>query len=313
VTAEIAVVIPSRRGPRLAFALESLADQSLSPERFEVIVVRDPLSAGGEPVPPDSLRLRWLTVDEPCGPTVKRNVGWRAAGAPLVAFTDDECRPARDWLERLVAASDGANRFLQGRTAPDPEEAHLLHGLARSQTIVGPSEWFQCANIAYPRELLERLGGFDEVFTFGSEDTDLGLRALAAGAERVYLDDAVVWHAVIPRTLGAALREAGRWPSQSLVLRRHPGQRRAIYGRYFYKRSHALLLLAAAGGLLARRRPIVGLALALPYLDENLALRQPAPKRLLRRLVALPARVAIDVVETASTARAAASHRVLVL
>ena len=57
-----------------------------------------------------------------------------------------------------------------------------------------PSGWYETCNIAYPRELLERLGGFDAAFAgndrgdypVGGEDTDLGLRARAAGAELVF-------------------------------------------------------------------------------------------------------------------------------
>ena len=37
------------------------------------------------------------------GPAAQRNHGWRAGGAPLVAFTDDDCRPAPGWLEALLA------------------------------------------------------------------------------------------------------------------------------------------------------------------------------------------------------------------
>ena len=37
--------------------------------------------------------------------------------------------------------------------------------------------------MAYPRALLERLGGFDEAYDFGGEDTDLAWRAIEAGAE----------------------------------------------------------------------------------------------------------------------------------
>ena len=43
--------------------------------------------------------------------------------------------------------------------------------------------WFETCNIVYEAELLERLDGFDEAFAEAlGEDTDLGWRALAAGA-----------------------------------------------------------------------------------------------------------------------------------
>ena len=128
---DIAVVIPTRRREtRLAFALEALAEQSLDASRFEVIVVRDGDAAAPFAEPPDGLRVRFCTRPGVAGPTAKRNVGWRSTTAPLVAFTDDDCRPHPAWLESLLAAADGADAFLQGRTEPDPDESHLLHGFA---------------------------------------------------------------------------------------------------------------------------------------------------------------------------------------
>ena len=131
--------------------------------------------------------------------------------APLVAFTDDDCRAAPGWLEALLAAGDRPGSFLQGRTAPDPDERQLLHGLARSIDVPAPSGWFETCNMAYPRELLERLGGFDEAYDFGGEDTDLAWRAIEAGAEPRFVEGALVWHAVSSRTFPRALAEATRW------------------------------------------------------------------------------------------------------
>ena len=177
------MVIPTaRRETRLAFALEALASQTLAPERFEVVVVRadDP---GPTTDAPDGLNVTFLSAPPGAGAAAGRNIGWRAAAAPLVAFTDDDCRPAPEWLERLLdAAGEDGERILQGRTEPDPDERVRLHGLATTQTIVGPTPWYQTCNIAYPRALLERLDGFDERFD-GGEDADLGLRAVEGGAQ----------------------------------------------------------------------------------------------------------------------------------
>src|SRR5687767_13784927 len=123
-TPDVAVVIPTaRRETRLAFALDALARQTLPADRFEVVVVR-----GDEPGPtvtaPAGLPVRFMSVARDAGPAAKRNLGWRATSAPLVAFTDDDCRPAPDWLERMVeaAGSEAGDFILQGRTEPDRSE-----------------------------------------------------------------------------------------------------------------------------------------------------------------------------------------------
>jgi GT2 family glycosyltransferase len=319
---EVAVVIPTaRRETRLAFALDALARQTLPRERFEVIVVRAEAD-GGRTTPPDGLPVRFLTAAADSGPAEKRNAGWREATAPLVAFTDDDCRPAPDWLERIAEAAARAPRdfILQGRTEPDPDEMRRLHGLAVSQRIPRPSGWYETCNIAYPRELLERLGGFDAAFAgndrgdypVGGEDTDLGLRARAAGAELVFEPAALVRHAVHSRHLGRALRDTRRWRSVPLVLARHPQQRAALQAGVFGRRAHWALLLAALA-LPLRRRPVLASAVAAPYVEHHLRGYPRTPRGMARGLLDLPPRALVDAAEVAVTAAAAVRHRVPVL
>ena len=103
----ISVAVASHDRPlRLRWLLNALEEQTLAD--FEVIVAHDsgpeteellrthPLASDG--------RLRHLSFRPGPGPAEKRNAAWMAARAPLIAFTDDDCRPPADWLERLAAA-----------------------------------------------------------------------------------------------------------------------------------------------------------------------------------------------------------------
>ena len=133
------------------------------------------------------------------GPARARNDGWRLAAAPLVAFIDDDCEATPTWLERLSAAASAApGAVVQGRTRPNPRELEAAGPFSVTRDVDGSgARWFETCNIAYPREVLERLEGFDESFPEPlGEDTDLGWRALGAGGRRVFVDDAVVDHAV---------------------------------------------------------------------------------------------------------------------
>lgn len=309
---EIAVVIPThRRETRLAFALEALAAQTLSPSRFEVIVVRSPATTSAPlATAPGALPVRFL--DAPvAGPAAQRNLGWRASQAPLVAFTDDDCRPAPDWLEQLVAASEDEDTMLQGRTEPDPDEEHLYWGYARSWRITEENGWYATCNMAYPRALLERVGGFDERFPAAwGEDTDLGLRALEAGARQRYVDEALTWHAVLPRSLPAALREARRRDATVMVVARHPEHRSELHWRYFAHARHARLTLALVGlGLFRRRRSAAALAAA-PYLLGNIDWNHLAPLGLARQVAHLPSQLCLDLLEMAVIVRASIRERV---
>jgi GT2 family glycosyltransferase len=312
---EVSVVVPTRfRETRLAFLLDALAVQTLAPERFEVIVVRaDDALAGPLTVAPAGLAVRFL--ESPRGAAGQRNAGWRAAGAPLIAFTDDDCRPAPDWLERLLAATDGADSFIQGRTEPDPDEWRRLRGFARTIDVTAFDVWAPTCNMAYPRELLERVGGFDERFVEAwGEDTDLALRARAAGARQVYEDRARVWHAVHPRTLAVALREGTARNTIPIVVARHPRLREALHFRVFLLMSHALLALGIVGLLLAGRRPYLGSAAFIPYVRHHLHGSGLGPVGLLRWLAfSAPRSALIDATEMAASAAASARHRSLVL
>jgi GT2 family glycosyltransferase len=315
---EIAVVIPTtRRETRLAFALDALAEQTLPSGTFEVVVVRGE-HPGGRTTPPEGLPVQVID-HQSAGPAELRNIGWRAATAPLIAFTDDDCRPAPDWLERMLAAARGRKDrfFIQGRTAPDPDEAHLIYGLARTQLIPAASGWYETCNMLYPRVLLDRLGGFDEGFKGGrggpqgGEDTDLGLRALRDGAEFEFAETALVHHAVHQRHAWQAVRDAHRWQTIAYLLERYPEQRRELHHKIFWKPRHERFLLAAAG--IATRRPAVAAAAALPYVRHHMRAYDSTPRGAARAMLDLPARVAADTAEVAVTLAAAARKRVLVL
>jgi hypothetical protein len=293
---EVSVVVASVRPTRLAFLLEALERQTLDRARYEVVVERD-------------------HAERPAGPAVLRNRGVGVAQAPLLAFTDDDCRPASDWLERLVerAAHADGDFILQGRTEPDPDERQRLYGLARSQSIVGPSPWFEACNILYPRELFERLGGFDERFDGGGEDADLGLRAVAAGARPVYVDEARVWHAVHSRHVWQAVREEGRWHTIPLVLASHPRQREALELGIFWKAGHPRVLLAAAGLVAAARGRGIGLAATLPYMHQHVRSYSKTPRGMLRAALDAPARALVDLAGVAVTVRSAIRHRAAII
>jgi glycosyltransferase involved in cell wall biosynthesis len=298
----ITVVIPTmgRRPERLAAALGALAVHDLSPEDLEVIVACDP-GARVPPAPP-SLALRVVEAAAPTNAAAKRNLAWRAARAPLIAFTDDDCRPAPGWGAALLAASArSARAFVQGRTEPDPKEQSQLWGLAHTQRIVRDSPWHETCNIAYPRTLLEQLGGFDEGYgPLGGEDTDLGHRALESGAPKLYEEAALVWHAVEQRNFRQAIREAFRTRDQPQVLARFPHLRRELVLGVFYRRGHGRLLLALAGAL--TRRPLLGALAAIPYIELHLRHYRLSPLSVVRAGTHLPVRALADAAEIAVVA-----------
>ena len=306
------VVATHDRPALIAALLDSLARQTLARERFEVVVVDD---ASPEPVRPgdglDGLRVRVVRHDEPRGPAAARNTGWRAAAAPLIAFTDDDCAAAPGWLEAYLAAADAAGDLIvQGRT--EPTEPDAVGPLSKTMDVRAPTGLFETCNVLYPRALLERVGGFDERFRRAcGEDVDLALRALAAGGRGDFAPDALVRHVVHEPGLRRTLVATTAWTDAVRTLKLHPGLRPMLTARVFWKPTHPRLLLALAGVALAvrRGRPAVALPAAVPYLLLFLSTYGRSPQAL--RM--LPARVAVDLCEVATMVAGSAEHRTLML
>jgi GT2 family glycosyltransferase len=276
---EIAVVAATHdRRERLAALLDALRAQTLGADRFEVVIVDDASSDGtrrflAEQVARGDLALEVIHHDVAGGPAVARNAGWRAARAPVVAFTDDDCRPSPGWLEAgleamtATAGGDG-EAMVQGATEPDPEEAERLGPFTRSLNVPQLDHWYATANMFYSRSTLERLGGFDET-TFsgpGGEDTDLAWRAIGDGVPVAFSDGARVWHAVHELGPVKRLRFATRWDETMAVFARYPELRaQTLIRGLFWKESHYHLARTVAALLLPGRLRLIGAYCAYRY------------------------------------------------
>ncbi len=309
----VTVVFATRDRPqRLADLLGTLRSQTLSTDDFEVIAVDD----GSGPENRRVLELALERADLPLrviwhqssgGPAVARNAGWRAARAPIVAFTDDDCVAAKDWLEAgLHAAEQHPGVILQGPVDPIPEEVHRLTYFHHTFTNHDCGPWFETANIFYPRDVLERLGGFDETYRNpGGEDTDLAWRALGDGVSARAVTEARVWHAVSPLGVRGKLRRANRWSGTVRVFGDHPALRRHLVGRVFWNTTHLALARAGLALCLPRRCWLVRLWLAAPYV-VHVTNRRSGP--LLAPYILLH-----DLVEVQAIVRGAVRHRTFVL
>src|SRR5687768_5734054 len=92
----LSIVIPSRHRPAaLARCLTAIAAGDLDGAAFEVVVVLDGEDVA-DPLVPEGLEVRVLRVPR-AGPAVARNRGAAAARGEVLAFTDDDCTPDRDW------------------------------------------------------------------------------------------------------------------------------------------------------------------------------------------------------------------------
>ncbi len=255
------------------------------------------------------MRLR----DGAPAPARQRNVGWREARAPLIAFTDDDCRPVPRWLATLLSHAR-ADAVVQGATQPDPAEAEELAAAhVRTLLVDPPGRDTQTCNILYERALLERLGGFDEDLIVG-EDIDLGLRARRAGATVVGAPAALVYHAIEPLTLAEKIRANEKWQHLALLVKKHPELRRDCELGIWWKPEHlrAVVALVALAGVSRRPWLVVGV---LPYaaLEPERGRYGPTRRDRLRAARRMPQYLLVDLAEVATFLRGSIRHRSLLL
>jgi len=311
----VSVVVSTWNRPaRLAKLLGSLRAQRLDSGAFEVVVVDDGSSpetqalVAAEASRP-GLTVRTVRHELPRGPGAGRNSGWRAARAPLVAFTDDDCVADREWLSAAINVCQAApGAIVQGRTEPDPTELGNDGVLSRTIRVDRLGPHYETCNIFYPRDVLESLGGFDEGFGLspGGEDTDLAWRAIEAGRPAVFAPEAIVFHAVQPLGVRGMLRVAGRWSGVVRQFSDHPQLRSTLERGVFWNVWHYLMWRSA----LALLAP--GWLRRLLLTKHLLALRKRA-REAGAGSWAVPFLFVHDLVECWAVARGAVRYRTLVL
>lgn len=214
----ISVVVPTFGRPQeLRGCLEALAELDYPCERYEVVVVDD---GSDPPVVPwagaadAGLRMHWLRQAN-AGPAAARNAGARAATGEILAFTDDDCRPASDWLSAIAAALARDPEALCGGTTTNALEhsacsvaSHAIVDVAIEHLHAGGDDlrFFPSNNLALRADAFASIGGFDAAFRT-AEDRDLCDRWLRAGRPLVRAPLAKVEHRHV-------LSLAGFWRQQ---------------------------------------------------------------------------------------------------
>lgn len=225
----VSVVVPTFRRPALLErCLEALLEQDFAPAAYEIIVVDDAacketrlqVERCARRAAARGRHVYYLAATSGRGPAAARNLGWRAARGEIIAFTDDDCLPARNWLSSGVAAFIGDVMAVSGRIRvplpldPTDYQYDTSH-LERSE--------FATANCFYRRDALLAVGGFDERFrTAWREDSDLYFRVLERRLRCLVCESALVVHPVRPAGWGVSLRQQRKSLFNALLYKKHP-------------------------------------------------------------------------------------------
>jgi glycosyltransferase involved in cell wall biosynthesis len=140
------------------------------------------------------------------GVSYARNAGWQAAAAAIVAYIDDDCYPAENYLDAVFECfiRDPRLGFVGGRILlHDPKDRRITIQEAMEPQFFGSNSFIrpgviQGANLALRRAALSQVGGFDPWFGAGAlftgEEAELLARISAAGWAGAYDPNPVVYH-----------------------------------------------------------------------------------------------------------------------
>jgi GT2 family glycosyltransferase len=177
-----------------------------------------------------------------------RELGWRAARAPLVAFLDADCTAPPHWLARLVAAQERlAADAVGGGNRPPIGESRFYDALAiaidsyvgayhsvqgRRFATARPVEHLPGLNVLYRRAALDAVGGYDPRFAFMGEDADLSWKLRKKGMRLYYVPDAEVIHRQRPGFVPWLRRMFRYGEGRAALLRKHTVADRRPPGLY---------------------------------------------------------------------------------
>lgn len=187
----VALVIPGRNAAKvLPFCLDAAVQQLDKDGLSEIIVIDDGSTDDTAAVvaryPVRSVR------GEGGGPGYARNLGWRAASAPIVWFIDADCVVNDETLARLLGHLDDPAVAGAGGTYTNQCPGSLLACLiqeeiaARHQRMSPDVDYLATFNVVYRRSVLDEVGGFDEgrvngPGSPGAEDIELAFRVNERG------------------------------------------------------------------------------------------------------------------------------------
>lgn len=203
--------------------------EKLTYPRYEIILVndgsRDRTSEIGHAHP------RVKVIDIPNGGlSAARNVGLAHASGEIVAYTDADTRVDRDWLTFLVRPFLTSDVVGSGGPNVVPaDDAPIAQCIARAPG--GPThvllddriaEHVPGCNMAFRRDALLAIGGFNPIYMRAGDDVDVCWRLQARGWKIGFASSALVWHHHRSSVKAYWRQQVGYGEGERWLLAHHP-------------------------------------------------------------------------------------------
>jgi glycosyltransferase involved in cell wall biosynthesis len=199
----ISVIIPThRRNNLITDLLKELEKQDYPKSKYEVIVVSDTKTEEFQSSPSSAMNVKFFRLYS-IGADKKRNFGAKRANGTILAFTDDDCIPERDWLKKINKAFERNpdTSAVEGITVGNIEKPfdHSIVNLDGGK--------YMTSDMAYKKDEFEKIGGFDENYNYFREDSDLAFRFIKKNKKIIFDKNVKVKHITIRRKPISILKE----------------------------------------------------------------------------------------------------------
>lgn len=246
----VSIIIPNLNSPLIAKTLTAIHQQTFDLRQVEVIVV-----GMDQPklVQPNAL-VQLIMTEKPLSAAANRNRGIAAARGQFLCFTDADCVPSTEWLQRLMSHFQTPTvHVVGGGIVFDKSNYwavcdHLSwfdRNLASSS--VGERNHLPTLNLAIRRQVVEVAGGMDESFPVAAgEDTEWTERMRKHGYRLRFDPLAIVTHAAQRHSFHQLWSHAFRYGHFSPKIRTQPKNNNGIDQLYsLIPQSWWLLMLLA--------------------------------------------------------------------
>lgn len=251
------VICTYNRADRLKLALDALSTQSLSSEKFEILVVDNRSTDHTASICQtfQAHRSNFTYIYEPVqGLSKARNTGWQAAKGAYIAYLDDDAIPCQDWLTVILDSFETIKPqpvSIGGPIFPlweIPRPNWLTSEMEELFTILDGGEtprWFReheypwGANVIYRRDALAQAGGFCEQLgrkgkhLLSGEETLLNEKLRSQGERFYFSPQASVSHWVPKERINPQwLIQRSYWQGYSVALVDNILGKSALYQRF---------------------------------------------------------------------------------
>ncbi len=226
--------------------------ENLTYPDYEIILVNDGSRDATGDIARRHASVRVLDIPNG-GLSAARNVGLEHAAGEIVAYTDGDVRVDPDWLTHLVrpfltsdvVGAGGPNLV----PADDPPMAQCIARAPGSPTQVmlddRIAEHVPGCNMAFRRDALLEVGGFNPIYLRAGDDVDICWRLQARGWKIGFAPSALVWHRHRASLRAYWRQQVGYGEGESWLKPHHPDQfqglhigwRGRIYGPLPFHRS----------------------------------------------------------------------------